>query len=63
MKTVMNIEADLRDDPGSEIGFSDEIDGPILQITSNGIELTVKLDEEHLQMIVDRLSDWGWKAT
>lgn len=59
----MDIKADLRNDEDSIVKFSCEMDGPVLQFASNGIEIAIALDDEHLQKIADQLSEWGWKAT
>lgn len=59
---IVSIEADLRDDEDSMVKFSDEMDGPVLQLAGNGIEIAIALDDEHLQIIVDQLAEWGWKA-
>lgn len=63
LRPIMETEIDLRNDEDSEIKFSDEIDGAVLQMAGNGCDVAIRLDDEHLQTIVDQLAEWGWKAT
>lgn len=57
------VEMTLRADEHAEIDFSDELEGPVIRFAGNGSEIFVELDREHLQVIVDRLAEWGWRAT
>lgn len=57
------VEMTLRDDEHAEIDFSDELAGPVIRFAGNGSEVFVELEHEHLQAIVDRLAEWGWRAT
>ena len=58
----MDAEIDLRNDEGSEIKFTDEIDGPVLQMAGNGCNVAIRLEDDHLQDIVNQLAEWGWTA-
>ena len=59
---MANIEISIRDDGDSSIELDCDIAGYFMRISGNGIEMSIELDDRHLQEIVDKLGDWGWKT-
>ena len=62
-EAAMNTEIDLSADEHSEVRFSSELDGNVLQLAGNSCEIAIRLDDRHLQDIVNQLAEWGWTAT
>lgn len=59
----MYLEADLRGDEDAEIKLSDEMDGPVLQLAGNHVDIAIMLDDHQLQKLADGLAEWGYVAS
>jgi hypothetical protein len=60
---IVYLEADMRGDEDSSIFFFDGMDGPVLQLAGNGVDIAIRLDGDQLQEIVEKLADWGYTTS